>query len=144
MGLKLDPQGKDRLDYYFNIQKAMRYLGFFEEGQIYMEKYIETNKDGSVPIIQQSHYYSEVDINFTKAIEILEPLLYQDTTSAALCRTLGRNYFFLREFDKAYKYLEIYLNNPEDLEIPKFEERTRMAYLLIKKGLERAPKKMLE
>ena len=96
---------------------AFRQAGFFDEAEIYIKKSLDINPDNISALIEKSQLFAEIEGDYQQSLETLLEIFNNGYRNTELIRLIGVTYYYLKDYDKAYKYATILDKNIESLAI---------------------------
>jgi TolB-like protein/Tfp pilus assembly protein PilF len=102
LDISLDDSITTSTDYY-NIVRSFRFLGFFNEAKIYINKSLEFNPDNLSALYEKSQILQDENGDFQQSKQLLTELYAKDSTLLETIRYFGLACYLMRDYENTYR-----------------------------------------
>ncbi len=138
-GIKLDIAAHDSVTasfIYLHISNAFIQSGFVKEAEKYINKSLEYNSENLFSEYVRAYilYARDKDIRQTK--DRLIKAFNKDTTRLDIMQEIGKIYYYMRDYENAYKYYKKFIDTREALNLDIYKlENAKIGLVLSEMGL---------
>lgn len=147
-GLKIDISAYDSTIASFNylhIANAFIQAGFQEQAEKYINKSLDYNPDNLYSQYTKAYILYAKNKSLEKTRDILLEAFARDTTRLDIMQEVGKIYYYLRDYENAYRYYKRFVNirNAYDLNIY-YSENAKIGFVYSKMGFGEEGEKLME
>ena len=112
-GVKLDVAASDsatRSNLYLHLSNALVQTGFVDEAIEYINKSLEQDPNNFFSPYVRAFILVAEDKDLKRTSQMLKKEWFKDTTRFDILQDIGKIYYYLEEYDSAYKYYEKFVS----------------------------------
>jgi len=147
-GIRLDIAANDSASasfIYLHVSNALMQTGFINEAEIYINKSLDYDPDNLFAEQVKAYVLFVQNGNLKETEEILLQALEKDTTRLDIVQEIGKVYYYMRDFEKAYAYYKAFLDAREAYKLDLFRhEHDKIGVVFAKLGMKEESEKYLD
>jgi len=144
-GIRLDIAAQDSVTasfIYLHVSNAFVQTGFVDEAELYINKSLDYNPNNLYSEYVKAYILYAKNGDLLKTRELLTTALAKDTTRLDILQEVGKIYYYMRDYEGAYKYYKHFIAAKEKYNLSIYpHENIKIGLVLAKLGLVEESKK---
>ncbi|MFC2113076.1 helix-turn-helix domain-containing protein [Bacteroidota bacterium] len=129
---------------YLHVSNALMQTGFVNEAETYINKSLEYNPDNLYSELVRAYVLFAQNRDLQQTKELISDALAKDTTRLDLVQEIGKVYYYMRNYESAYKYYKQFIEIKEAWNLDIFRgENDKIGVVYAEMGLKEESERFL-